>query len=57
VLAQFRPVLLHLYNPGSKGNYTIKIKMSQIEINIVTVNNSTTNGDLICPNISNSNDC
>jgi hypothetical protein len=57
VLAQNKSALIILYNPGSKGNYTIKLKVDEREMNIIGSNNATVAGDLICANPTDSSDC
>jgi hypothetical protein len=57
VLNNNKSVLVSLYNPGSKGTYTIRLKVDEREFNIISSNGSTIAGDLICSNVRDVKDC
>lgn len=57
VLSTNKSVLVHLYNPGPKGNYSIRLKTDERELNIVSSANTNIAGDLICSNVKDSKDC
>jgi len=51
ILKSGKSVLVNFYNPGSKGNYQIRLKAPPQELNIVSVSNSAVVGDVICANL------
>lgn len=52
-------MLVHLYNPGSKGTYPIRVKVadSQKNLNILDSRGETVSGDIICSNSKDTKDC
>jgi hypothetical protein len=50
-------VLVSLYNPGSKGSYTIRLKVQAQELNIISTANTFIPGDVACANTRDVNDC
>jgi hypothetical protein len=52
-----KSVLVSLYNPGSNGTYTVRLKVDEREFNIISSNGSTITGDLICSNVQDVKDC
>ena len=57
VLATNKSVLVSLYNPGPKGTYTIRLKVEEQELNIISSAGTTVAGDLICSNTQDTKDC
>lgn len=57
VLAANKSVLLNLYNPGTKGTYTVRVKVQEQEFNIVSSAGANIPGDLICSNVQDAKDC
>lgn len=52
-----KTVLVSLYNPGAKGTYTIRLKVPNKELNVVSQTNTSIVGDIICSNLKDANDC
>ena len=52
-----KTVLVSLYNPGTKGFHIIKLKVPSKELNIVDQDNNKIEGDIVCANLRDSNDC
>lgn len=46
-----------MYNPGPAGTYPIKIRVPNHDLNVIGLNGTTIQGDVICPNLKDSNDC
>ena len=46
-----------LYNPGSAGDYIVRLKVGAQELNIIGLDNNAVAGDVICGNPKDNNDC
>lgn len=56
-LSNGEKVMVSLYNPGSKGIYSIRLRVPAADLNIVNHENSAVKGDVICGNLKDSSDC
>lgn len=52
-----QPVLLALYNPGLARQEVMKIKVPALSLNILDANNKIIEGDVICANLTDANNC
>ena len=52
-----KTVLVNLYNPGAKGTYTIRLKVPNKELNVVSQTNASLVGDIVCSNLKDATDC
>lgn len=52
-----KSVLVSLYNPGSKFDYIVRLKISAQEVNIFSIANTLIPGDVICANTRDASDC
>lgn len=52
-----KTVLVSLYNPGAKGTYTIRLKVPNKELNVISQTNASLVGDIICSNLKDATDC
>ena len=43
--------MVNLYNPGSKGIYTIRLKVVKINLLVINQKNTILQGDIICANM------
>lgn len=56
-LAQLKPVLLSIYNPGPGMAKTLQIKIPKVFLDVIDIANNLLDADIICANSSNSGNC